>query len=273
MDGARSESEKLLAEATARTPKRLTTEAERRHARRDRPARAPARPGPRRAQGALRAARVRAQEAGRVAAAALRFVERTLPPRRRDLRAAARVRRRGGQGTIDDEIEAQINEDAEAAAPSIPPAEGGADGATGAPRRSELGPKRRGPTSPPSRRSRTSGPPTEAWQAEPMSILSQGADIAEGGGRRRCRSTTPAAARTGSPEASSSWRHGGRAVRPRCRLMTHGARRRTARPSAVNQPSSLGQLSLCGGPGPRSRARSRAPGLRCGPATLQRPRA
>ena len=71
-------------------------------------------------------------------------------------------------------------EDAEAAAPSIPSAEAGADGATGgaeADASSAEEARANLAAVPPLQ---DVGPPTEAWQAEPMSILSQGTDIANG---------------------------------------------------------------------------------------------
>ena len=72
----------------------------------------------------------------------------------------------------EDEIEAQINEDAEAAAPATTPIEGDSV-IFGDEARANLA------ALPPLE---DSGPPTQAWQAEPMTIFGQGGDKAAGAG-------------------------------------------------------------------------------------------
>ena len=72
----------------------------------------------------------------------------------------------------EDEIEAQINEDAEAAAPATAPIEGDSV-IFGDEARANLA------ALPPLE---DSGPPTQAWQAEPMTIFGQGGDKAAGAG-------------------------------------------------------------------------------------------
>ncbi|MGA3216920.1 MAG: DivIVA domain-containing protein [Acidimicrobiales bacterium] len=174
MDGARSESDKVLTQARFESEKllsgarenaaRLTTEAERRHsddiARLERQ-RDAVREELKELSELLDSERKRLADSLRDA---LRFVERTLPPQGEisELRPVPPPFEGSGG---DDDIEAQINEDAEAAV-SVPP-----DLEVGEEERASLAAL--APLE-------DSGPPTQAWQAEPMTIFSQGGDKVAG---------------------------------------------------------------------------------------------
>ena len=169
VDEARNESDKLLSEARD-TARRLASEAERRHsddiARLERQ-RDQVRVELNELSELLDSERKRLADSLR---AALNFVERTLPAPGEisELRPVPASFAPGG----DDDIEAQIKEDAEAAAPSVvPAASGGEDGDSGEAARTNLA------AVPPLE---DSGPPTQAWQAEPMTIFGQGGDKVAG---------------------------------------------------------------------------------------------
>ena len=124
MDNARSEADTLLTDARE-TALRLTSEADRRH--RDELGRLESQRDQVRSElsalsGMLEAERKRLAEA---LGAALRFVERTLTPGKE----VSELRPASGSpgGSAPDDLEAQINEDAAAAAPLPPPADPGAD--------------------------------------------------------------------------------------------------------------------------------------------------
>jgi DivIVA domain-containing protein len=166
---AKNESEKLLSEARD-TARRLTSEAERRHsddiARLERQ-RDQVRVELNELSELLDSERKRLADSLR---AALGFVERTLPVPGEisELRPVPASFAPGG----DDDIEAQIKEDAEAAAPSVvPAASDGEDGDSSEAARTNLA------AVPPLE---DSGPPTQAWQAEPMTIFGQGGDKVAG---------------------------------------------------------------------------------------------
>jgi hypothetical protein len=178
MDGAKNESEKILSEARDNA-KRLATDAERRHsddiARLERQ-RDQVRDELKELSELLDSERKRLADSLR---AALRFVERTLPAPNEisELRPLPRPVRLDADGRpLNDEIEAQINEDAQAAAPSPPPSESGQDEASVASPVEDDG--RASLAAVPSLED--SGPPTEAWQADPMTIFGQGGDKAGG---------------------------------------------------------------------------------------------
>ena len=100
---------------------------------------------------------------------ALRFVERALP--KSEISDIRPVPSSSEERKLDDEIEAQINEDAEAAAPtaSFEPASGEEADKEPEEARTSLA------AVPPLG---DSGPPTQAWQAEPMTIFSEGGERA-----------------------------------------------------------------------------------------------
>jgi DivIVA domain-containing protein len=171
MDGARSESERVLADARE-SAKRLASDAERRHAddisrlelQRDQ-----VRDELKELSELLDSERKRLADSLR---AALRFVERTLPAPSEisTIRPSTTpIEDRG----IDEQIEAQINEDAEAAAPAVMPADPVRDEAAA----EDSGEEQRASLAavPPLE---DSGPPTQAWQTEPMTIFGQGGDKA-----------------------------------------------------------------------------------------------
>ena len=76
---------------------------------------------------------------------------------------------------IEDEIEAQIDEDAKAAAPALAPR---GERVGEQPRRLRAEEARAGLAAVPPLED--SGPPTQAWQAEPMTIFGQGGDKVAG---------------------------------------------------------------------------------------------
>jgi cell division initiation protein len=170
MDAARSESDKLLDDARQEA-QRLASEAAHRHAddiarlQRDRD----------HVSGELKELsellekeRKRLEESLR---AALRLVEKTLTPSKEisKLRPAPAP----SEGNAPDDIEAQIDEDAAAAAPSVLPDGDDYDGdaAEGEDGRANLA------AVPPIE---DSGPITETWQAEPMTIFNHGDDNPSG---------------------------------------------------------------------------------------------
>jgi len=170
MDSARSESEKLLNEARENA-RQLSLDADRRHSddiKRLERQRDSVRVELRELSELLESERKRLAGSLRDA---LRFVERAMPKGEgSELRPVpAPTEERG----LDDEIEAQINEDAEAAASSGPASEAGeaeeleAAGDAG----------RFGLTAVPPLDD--AGPPTQAWQAEPMTIFSEGGERAQ----------------------------------------------------------------------------------------------
>jgi cell division initiation protein len=169
MDGARSESEKLLAEARE-SAKRLTTEAERRHSddiKRLERQRDQVRIELRELSELLESERKRLAASLRDA---LRFVERSLPKSEiSELRPVP-----SGERDMDDEIEAQINEDAEAAAPSVASGEPAAEGDDSDADQDE---GRASLTAVPPLED--SGPPTQVWQSEPMTIFGEGGERAQ----------------------------------------------------------------------------------------------
>jgi DivIVA domain-containing protein len=181
MDGARDESEKVLSSARRESEKllssarenaaRLTTEAERRHAddiaRLERQ-RDSVRVELKELSELLDSERKRLADSLRDA---LRFVERTLPAPS-EMAELRSVTPGPDSSSGEDEIEAQINEDAEAAAPATAPIEGDSV-IFGDEARANLA------ALPPLE---DSGPPTQAWQAEPMTIFGQGGDKAAGAG-------------------------------------------------------------------------------------------
>jgi cell division initiation protein len=161
MDSARTESDKLLTDAREEA-QNLATEAERRHGdelarlqnERDQVSREL-----RELSELLETERKRLSESLH---AALRYVERTLPPPT----AIPETRQVPGavkQRAMDD-IEAQINEDAAAAAPSAPPADDEDDGGE------DAGRVNLAAVPPPE----DSGPNTEAWQSESLTIFGEG---------------------------------------------------------------------------------------------------
>jgi hypothetical protein len=172
LSSARYESEKLLSGARENAA-RLSSEAERRHSddiARLESQRDNVRQELKELSELLESERKRLADSLRDA---LRFVERTLPPPS-EISELRQVPPASDGPTGDDEIEAQINEDAEAAAPSIPPVGTGFDGddsTDGDDERANLA------ALPPLE---DSGPPTQAWQAEPMTIFSQGGDNVAG---------------------------------------------------------------------------------------------
>lgn len=171
MDGARAQSEKLLAEAKE-SAGRLRSEAEQRHSeeiaklerQRDR-----VREELRELSDLLDSERKRLADSLR---AALRYVERKLP----SSAEAAEVRAAAGKPPADEEIDAQIDEDAKAAGPLAPAEETAVeatDESADEPPRATLA------AVPPLE---DYGPPTEAWKAEPMSVLDQNGPSAGGAG-------------------------------------------------------------------------------------------
>ncbi|MGA3351623.1 MAG: DivIVA domain-containing protein [Acidimicrobiales bacterium] len=169
MDGARNESEKLLGEARE-SAKRLQADAERRHsddiARLERQ-RDKVRDELKELSELLDSERKRLAESLR---AALRFVERTLPGSG-EISSIHPTSPPSETRALDEQIEAQINEDAETAAPSLMPAEVGTDAEAGDAGAEEA--RASLAAVPPLE---DSGPPTQAWQAEPMTIFSEGGD-------------------------------------------------------------------------------------------------
>jgi len=179
MDNARGESDKLLADAREEA-QRLASEADRRH--RDELTRLENQRDQARGEltalsGLLESERKRLAEA---LGAALRFVERTLTPSAElsELRPLT-----GSQASqVPDDLEAQINEDAAAAAPSVPAADtksddSGAEKAGGRPNLAALPPLE------------DSGPETEAWHSDPVSDLvdseGEGTSVKVDAGSRR----------------------------------------------------------------------------------------
>jgi cell division initiation protein len=173
MDGARTESERVLADAREGA-KRLASDAERRHAEdisRLERQRDQVRDELKELSELLDSERKRLADSLR---AALRFVERTLPAPSEISTIRPGSPTGDGRG-IDEQIEAQINEDAEAAAPSVLVGEPASD-VSGADDAGEE--SRANLAAVPSLED--SGPPTQAWQTEPMTIFGQGADKAAG---------------------------------------------------------------------------------------------
>jgi len=166
MDTARNEAEKLLTDSRE-SAQRLVSESERRH--RDDVARLENQRDQVRGElnalsSLLDAERKRLAEA---LGAALRFVERTLTPSMEISDRPVPVAASPGERVVDD-LEAQINEDAAAAAPSTPPAVAEPDD-QGAGSQGESG--RGNLAALPSLEE--SGPDTEAWQAQRMTIFGQ----------------------------------------------------------------------------------------------------
>jgi len=169
MDSARSESEKLLTEARENA-KRLSSDADRRHAddiKRLERQRDHVQVELKELSELLETERKRLANSLRDA---LRFVERALPKSE-----ISEIRPRPSSSEerdLDEEIEAQINEDAEAAAPAIGPADPGAvDDSDEEPEEGRASLAAVPPLD-------ESGPPTQAWQAEPMTIFSEGGENA-----------------------------------------------------------------------------------------------
>ena len=182
-------------------------------------------------------------------------------------RSPSFVRRRRPQSRVlDDDLEAQINEDAAAAAPSAP--------RLGRPRggRATLEAAGRGRArriSPPFRPSTDSGPDTEAWHPEQHERSSARAT-------RVAQAKVDAGAqpygsrvRTGSPEAGSQARR--RCAQPRRRIRTTTAVPSDSSPTAV-KTSVVPPGSSSPERRPRSSARWRAPERQCDPATRSRTR-
>jgi DivIVA domain-containing protein len=176
MEGAKTESERLLSEARENA-KRLASDAERRHsddiARLERQ-RDQVRDELKELSELLDSERKRLADSLR---AALRFVERTLPAPNEisELRPGSNAVPFGtDKSPIEDEIEANIEEDAKAAAPMLAPGESvpqidtGSDNEEGRASLAAVPPLD------------DSGPPTQAWQADPMTIFGQGGDKAAG---------------------------------------------------------------------------------------------
>jgi cell division initiation protein len=173
VDSAHSESEKLLSDARD-SAKRLANDAERRHAdeisRLERQ-RDQVRDELKELSELLDSERKRLADSLR---AALRFVERTLPPPS-DISVIRPVTPALEPRGLDEEIDAQIKEDADAAAPAPVAVESGRDGEgteeDGEDSRASLA------ALPPLD---DSGPPTQAWQGEPMTIFGQGGEKTAG---------------------------------------------------------------------------------------------
>jgi DivIVA domain-containing protein len=165
MDSARTESDKLLSEARD-SAKRLNTDSERRHAddiKRLERQRDHVRMELKELSELLESERKRLANSLRDA---LRFVERALP--KSEISEIRPAPSSSEERQLNEEIEAQINEDAEAAAPAMASSDSGAgDDAEEA--RASLA------AVPPLEES---GPPTQAWQAEPMTIFSEGGERA-----------------------------------------------------------------------------------------------
>jgi DivIVA domain-containing protein len=169
MDSARSESEKVLTEARE-SAKRLNSDAERRHAediKRLERQRDHVRMELKELSELLETERKRLANSLRDA---LRFVERALP--KSEISEIRPVPSSSDERDLDDKIEAQINEDAEAAAPAVAPVGSGPgeDPDEG----SEEGRASLAAVPP----LEDSGPPTQAWKAEPMTIFSEGGEKA-----------------------------------------------------------------------------------------------
>jgi cell division septum initiation protein DivIVA len=163
MDTARSESEKLRTDARDEA-QRVTSEAERRHGEemsRFHGERALVSGELKELSELLDSERKRLTESLRTA---LALVDKTLTPSK-EMSKRRRALAHPEEGLLD-EIEAQIDEDAAAAAPSVPSPDdvGGAEDEGG---RANLAPV------PPLE---DSGPPTEAWHSESMTIFSPGDD-------------------------------------------------------------------------------------------------
>jgi len=163
MDTARSESEKLRTDARDEA-QRVTSEAERRHGEemsRFHGERALVSGELKELSELLDSERKRLTESLRTA---LALVDKTLTPSK-EMSKRRRALAPPEEGLLD-EIEAQIDEDAAAAAPSVPSPDdaGGAEDEGG---RANLAPV------PPLE---DSGPPTEAWHSESMTIFSPGDD-------------------------------------------------------------------------------------------------
>jgi len=167
MDSARTESDKLLTDAREEA-QNLATDAERRHADelarlqsdRDHVSREL-----RELSELLETERKRLSESLH---AALRYIERTLPasnaiPETSQVPGAVR------QGAMDD-IEAQINEDAATAAPSTPPADDEDDDVVVGDGGEDAGRVNLAAVPP----LEDSGPNTEAWQSESLTIFGEG---------------------------------------------------------------------------------------------------
>jgi cell division initiation protein len=172
MDTARSESDKLLADARENAQE-LASEAERRHSAdiaRLENQRNQVRQELEELSEQLEAERERLAESLR---ATLRFVEKTLPPpiqvaEDRLVPAASPA----GRGV--DDIEAQINEDAQAAAPTAPPAASDLDDEEDEDQDAGAGGERPSLAAVPP--VEDSGPDTQAWHVDSMTIVSQGGD-------------------------------------------------------------------------------------------------
>jgi hypothetical protein len=166
LDGARSEAEHVLADSRENAL-RFTTEAERRHG--DEIARLEAQMSQVRDALAQLSQSYEAerQRLGDSLRATLSFVDKTLPTVAEiQSRSVPVVETTHGPEPVD--IEAEISEDAQAAAPSVFPddVQGSDEEEFGEPR-GDLAAFR--PLD-------ESGPPTEAWQAEPMSMFPGGGD-------------------------------------------------------------------------------------------------
>jgi DivIVA domain-containing protein len=192
LEGASSESEKILSDAQDNA-KRLTTEAERRHAEENarlEHQRDQVRDELRELSELLDSERKRLADSLR---AALRFVERTLPAPNEisELRSFTNPSSLNDEGhLLDDEIEAQINEDAQAAAPSPPSSDYGQDDAPTAGFAEDEG--HASLAAVPSLDD--SGPPIDAWHSDSMTIFGQGGDEAGGVGFE------PGSAQLGGPD-------------------------------------------------------------------------
>jgi len=161
MDTARGESDKLLADAREEAL-HLSSEAQRRHAddlARLHGERAQVTGELKELSELLETERKRLTESLR---AALGLVEKTLTSSK-EMSKHRPAPTPSGEGVTDD-IEDQINEDAAAAAPSVPPPDDAGD------EEDESGPRNLAAVPP----LEDSGPPTEAWQAESMTFFSPG---------------------------------------------------------------------------------------------------
>ncbi|MGD0983515.1 MAG: DivIVA domain-containing protein [Acidimicrobiales bacterium] len=165
MDTARSESDKLLTDAREEA-QRLAAEAQRRHAddmSRLHSERASVNAELKELSDLLDNERKRLTESLRVA---LGLVEKTLTP-------SKEMSKRRSAPTApaqhdEDDIEAQIDEDAAAAAPTLPLLDEGTDDESGRANLAAVPPLE------------DSGPPTQAWQPESMTIFSSGNDYVFG---------------------------------------------------------------------------------------------
>ena len=169
MDSARTESDKLLSEARE-SAKRLSTDSERRHAddiKRLERQRDHVRMELKELSDLLESERKRLANSLRDA---LRFVERALP--KSEISETRPAPSSSEERELNEEIDAQINEDAKAAAPAMASSDSRAS--EDAEDKAEEG--RASLTAVPPLED--SGPPTQAWQAEPMTIFSEGGETA-----------------------------------------------------------------------------------------------